>query len=116
VGAYERDASGMPAWLAVEGFKEIGAVMPGTDAGTGLDAGVVIGEDAAIPPGVDAGPLPDAFVPPGVDAGRVPGADAGPGASSSGCGCRVERRSEPHRALAFAALSVLALALLRRRC
>jgi hypothetical protein len=103
VGAYERDASGMPAWLAVEGFKEIGAVMPGTDAGTGLDAGVVIGEDAAIPPGVDAGPLPDAFVPPGVDAGRVPGvptqaparAAAAVAAASSGAASPTERSRSP---------------------
>lgn len=114
VGAYERDASGMPAWLAVEGFKEIGAVMmPGTDAGAGLDAGTS-GQDAAIPPGVDAGPLPDAFVPPGVDAGRTSGLDAGPGSASSGCGCRVASRGEHHRTLALA-LAALALVALRRR-
>jgi len=109
VGAYERDASGMPAWLAVEGFKEIGAVVPGTDAG------MAPGEDAAIPAGVDAGPLPDAFVPPGVDAGRTSGTDAGPGASSGGCGCRVQRQGANHLALALAALALAAIRRRRRR-
>lgn len=116
VGAYERDASGMPAWLATEGFKEFGSVMPGADAGAsaGDDAGVIASVDAAFPPGVDGGPLPDAFVPPGVDAGRASGVDAGAGSGSSGCGCRAASRSESHRALSLG-LAMLAIVVARRR-
>ncbi len=115
VGAYERESSGMPVWLAVEGFKEFGTPMPGVDAGpsTGEDAGVIATVDAAIPPGVDGGPLPDAFIPPGVDGGRTSGVDAGAGSGSSGCGCRAQssRRSD----LALFLVGLVAVAARRRR-
>ena len=40
VGAYERDASGLPAWVAVDGFKGFSGVTPGSDAGPSTsDAG-----------------------------------------------------------------------------
>lgn len=116
VGAYERESSGMPVWLATEAFKEFGTPMPGVDAGpsTGADAGTVATTDAAIPPGVDGGPLPDAFIPPGVDGGRVSGVDAGASTSGGGCGCRAGARGESHRLLALG-LALAALIAARRR-
>ncbi|MFO0709062.1 MAG: right-handed parallel beta-helix repeat-containing protein [Sandaracinus sp.] len=108
VGAYERDASGMAGWLAVEGFKEIGSVMPGTDAGP-------LELDAAVAPGTDAGPQPDAFVPPGVDAGRTSGTDAGPGTSGGGCSCRASTPRGPSTLASLALLTLALGALVRRR-
>ncbi|MBN8609939.1 MAG: right-handed parallel beta-helix repeat-containing protein [Deltaproteobacteria bacterium] len=116
VGAYERESSGMPVWLATEGFKEFGTPMPGVDAGpsTGADAGTIATTDAAIPPGVDGGPVPDAFIPPGVDGGRVSGVDAGASTNSGGCGCRAVARGEAHHALALC-LALLGWIASRRR-
>jgi hypothetical protein len=75
VGAYARDATGMPAWLAEEGFKVLGGTPPVPDAGVA----------------VDAGPFTDAAVAAGVDAAG-PRGDAGtPAVSSGGCGCRAHR-------------------------
>lgn len=106
VGAYERDASGAPAWLAVEGFKVLEMVMSGADAGgAGLDAGRAAREDAAISAELDAGSRPDGLVRSGADA-----TPAGPGVG----GCRASSRRGAHRATALA-LAALALVSARRR-
>lgn len=98
VGAYERESSGMPVWLAAEEFKVIGSGTTTGDAGVG-------GTDAAIPEGVDGGPLPD---------GSVVRSDAGPGGSLDGtCGCSATAPRASTSALA--ALGVLAAALVARR-
>lgn len=115
VGAYERDASGMPAWLAEAGFKGFGTVGPSGDAGP-----LVL--DAGVPPDTDAGPLPDAFVPPGTDAAfgnadaTVNTADAGAGVSGgSDCGCRAGRSTPSSLAASALASLLLALGMRRRR-
>lgn len=107
VGAYERDASGMPAWLAVEGFKGFGAVMPGGDAGpSASDAGPVATVDAGSVVGLDVGPVPDG--------GTVVGSDAGTTTASSGCGCRAGQGDARSDAFAMLALG-LAIAARRKR-
>lgn len=107
VGAYERDASGMPAWLAAESFKGLGAVMPSPDAGmTGADAGVVPGVDAGSIAGLDVGPVPDS--------GTTVRADAGAGMISGSCGCRAGARDARSGGVALLALGLL-LAMRRKR-
>lgn len=101
VGAYERDASGAPLWLAVRDFKGFGATMPGTDGGVAGDAGTMVPDtDASIAPGTDGGGI-------GSDAG-------GSTPASSGCGCRVATRGGPST-LAVALGLALAGTVLRRR-
>ncbi len=107
VGAYERDASGMPAWLAVEGFKGLTAVIPGTDAGPSTpDAGPVVTVDAGSIVGLDVGPVPDA--------GTVVRADAGTGSTSGSCGCRAGQSRSLSGAFAMLALG-LVIAARRKR-
>jgi MYXO-CTERM domain-containing protein len=105
-GAYAREASGMPAWLAEEGFKVLGVTPPAPDAGVAADAAMPADLDAAVPPGVDAGL--------GASDAATTRGDAGGTVSASGCGCRVEHRSTPVP-LALLALLGVALHLARRR-
>lgn len=112
VGAYERDASGMPAWLATEGFKGLGMVLPGSDAGmTDVDAGAVVGLDAGAIAGLDVGPVPDSGLA-AIDTGVR--RDAGPSSVTGTCGCRAGQRDS--RAGAFAMLALgLVIAARRKR-
>ena len=107
VGAYERDASGMPAWLAVEGFKGLVGVVPGADAGPSTtDAGPVATVDAGSIAGLDVGPVPDS--------GTAVRADAGAGTVSGSCGCRAGQSSSRSGAFAMLALG-LVIAARRKR-
>ena len=109
VGAYERDASGMPAWLAVEGFKGFGGVMPGSDAGPSTtDAGPVVVVDAGSIALLDVGPLPDSGTVVRDDAG------AGPDSTSGSCGCRAGQNGSRSGAVAMLALG-LVIAARRKR-
>ncbi len=112
------------------GAYELGTAPPPSDAGMSPDA-FVMGEDAAVPPGVDGGVIAiDAAVPPGVDAAVPPGVDGGPivmtsdagavttdaagagidagtAAPSSGCGCRANARSTTPSVALVLALGLL---------
>jgi len=83
------------------------------------DAGPILGPDAAIEPGVDAGAR-DAAIDPRLDVGASPDAahDAGlADAGDGGCGCRVHERRMGSSAwrLAIALAVILAGARRRRR-
>lgn len=107
VGAYERDASGVPAWLAVEGFKGLVAVVPGADAGPSTtDSGPVVTVDAGSIAGLDVGRVPDS--------GTVVRSDAGAGSTGGSCGCRAGQSSSRSGAFAMLALG-LVIATRRKR-
>lgn len=115
VGAYERDASGMPAWLAEEGFKVLGgAPMPGTDGGAP-------GGDGGAMPGADGGSTSaDGGGTPADGGGTMPGADGGgaTGGEGDGCGCRAAGAAHARDrsgATAIALGAALALLVVRRR-
>lgn len=84
VGAYERNGTGMPAWLVVEDFK----LIEGTPID--VDGGGVTGDAGPLAdggPGSDGGPGTDGG--PGSDSGAS-GRDAGSSAAApAGCACRV---------------------------
>lgn len=109
VGAYERSAAGMPAWIPTDGFKGTSGTttmmdggVPMSDAGPAVDGG----------PGIDGGPSVDGGGRDGAAADGPAHLDAGTGTASGGC-CRVAggRADVPYGMLALLAL----VCVIRRR-
>jgi hypothetical protein len=108
VGAYERTSAGMPAWLVVEGFKELEGTPIDVDGGVTTDAG----PRADGGPGVDGGPGADGG---GSDASSA-GRDAGTAATSTGgCACRVGRAHDVDALTLASLLAVVLVASTRAR-